>query len=733
MTMTGMVPGKLAALSQNHRPFLLLLSVYIAITGILIAYFAPFSGPNEVLHYEYVALMRQTGQLPDLATSFRADERHQPPVYYTVATLTSLPFPTPPLDDIFTPNPHFVSTHRGNLNPYIHLPAEAVVVATAARVASLLFGVLALVALYVAANYTLPRGVSLLIVSLTAFQPTFLQLSSTINNDLAVTAVSTILVAYTVHLIVRQKSGVPFLFWGVLLALAVLTKASAIFLTLLLPLACLSVWQQQKRFWPALQSGLWGIAGFVPLYGAWLLFNHVRSGDALGLAPSVPIRALFTLRPADFPQIIPFVPELFRSFWLDWSPGIVGYGPDWFYGVMAFLLLIGLAGWLKRSENLAQPWLLTLAHLLWFGGLAAAFLAVKTLMVLHSGYVVPEGRWLLPAWPSLAWLVGVGWARWWPAARQPIACGVKTAVYPLTATLLLIFLMPQLYPQATRLAAPGQIPAEATYAHLIYDDHIELVAVETAELTIDQPTPLTLYWHSHQQPAKEYTFSTQLLRWQEAEWAKLDDQSSFPGSGRSPTLGWQAGGIYRDQIVLRPAGRLDGPTQAVLAVWLTNSDSARIQREGQPVDWPVAASLVVRPKDPIPLPENQLETAVSFDSQFTLQALTYEISQDEGLVTLYWQAEQEVSDSYTIFIHLIDETGRLVAQSDKIPANGSSPTHVWRRGDLVRDEHRLGPFPPDGTLLIGAYDPVTGQRLPVIYQGVPQPDNVWRYALENGR
>ena len=727
---TGMVHRKLAIVGPKHRPFLLLLTAYIAIAGILIAYFPPFSGPNEVLHYEYVALMRQTGRLPDLATSFRPDERHQPPVYYTVATLTSLPFATPPLDDIFTPNPHFVSTHRGNLNPYIHLPAEAVMVATAARVASLLFGVLALVALYGAANSTLPRGVSLLVVSLTAFQPTFLQLSSTVNNDLAVTAVATLLVAYTIHLMVRQKTGSPFLLWGVLLALALLSKASAIFLVLLLPLACLTVWQRQKRLWPALQSGLWGIVGFVPLYGAWLLFNHIRSGDALGLAPSVPIRALFTLRPADFTQIIPFLPELFRSFWLDWSPGIVGYGPDWFYGVMAFLLLIGLAGWLKRPEDLAQPRLLTLAHLLWFGGLAAAFLAVKTLMVLHSGYVVPEGRWLLPAWPSLAWLVGVGWARWWPTInKQSVACGLKTAVYPLSAALLLIFLLPRLYPQATQLATLDQIPAEVTYAHLIYDDHIELVAVETAVLTINQPTPLTFYWHSHQQPTNEYTISAQLLYWQNGTWVKLDDQTSLPGSGRSPTGSWQAGDIYRDQVVLRPTGRLDGPTQAVLVVSLINGEAARMQREGQPVDWPVVASLVVRPQDPIPLPDNRLETAVDFGNLFTLQALTDEPGQDEGTITLYWQVGQNVGDSYTIFIHVIDETGQMVAQSDSIPAQGRSPTHIWQPGDLTRDEHRLGPLPPDGMLLIGAYDPVSGQRLPVTYQGVAQPDNVWRYKL----
>jgi hypothetical protein len=258
------------------------------------------------------------------------------------------------------------------------------------------------------------------------------------------------------------------------------------------------------------------------------------------------------------------------------------------------------------------------------------------------------------------------------------------------------------------------------------------VAVETAVLTIDQPTPLTFYWHSHQQPAKEYTVSTQLLYWHNEEWVKLDDQTSLPGSGRSPMPGWQAGDIYRDQVVVRPDGRLDGPTQAVLVVSLINGEAARMQREGQPVDWPVVASLVVRPQDPVPLPDNRLETAVDFGNLFTLQAITYEMGQDEETITLYWQTEQKVNDSYTIFIHVLDEMGQMVAQSDSIPAQGRSPTHIWQPGDLIRDEHRLGPCPAEGTLLIGAYDPLTGQRLPVTYQGVPQPDNVWRMRWTAG-
>jgi 4-amino-4-deoxy-L-arabinose transferase-like glycosyltransferase len=732
---TGMVQGKLAGLGKGHYPFLLLLLVYVFLATHLTLSFPPFSGPNEVLHYEYIALMRQTGRLPDLATSFRADERHQPPVYYSLATLLSLPFPTPPLDNTFQPNSHYITTQRGNLNPYIHLPPAAVATIRAGRMASLLFGLLALVAIYGAAQLTLPRTVSLLIVSLVAFQPTFLQLSSTISNDLAVTAVATLLVAYTSYLIVRQKTGRAFLLWGVLLAMTLLTKASGIFLILLLPLALWPVWRQQKRLTPVLQSGLWSGLGFLPLYGSWLLFNHIRSGDALGLAPSVPIRALFTLRPADFQLTIPHIPELFRSFWLDWSPGVFGYGPDWFYGLVALLLLVALAGWLRRETALSQPASIVLLHLLWVGALGAAFVSVKTLMIRDVGFLVPEGRWLLPAWPSLAWLVGVGWAKWWPMTGRSWAygVGVKTAVYPLTALFLLIFWLPQLYPQAVRLTSLDQIPATATLTHLLYDDHMALVALEADQFTIDRPTVATLYWHSRQKPKKDYTVSAQLLWSQDGAWHKLAEQSSLPGSGLNSTLSWQADEIYRDQIIIQPQGTLYGPTQAVLGIWLTNGETASIQYQDRPADWPFAAEVEIRPSVPIPLPPQQLDVPVYFDDLFVLQALDINQADLEGQVTLWWQAQQEIADSFTIFVHLIDEEGRLVSQSDKIPANGSSPTSIWQPGDVIRDEHRLGPFPAAGSLLIGAYEPNTGERLPVTRQGLPQTDNVWQYAFTSGQ
>src|SRR5512136_2126137 len=96
---------------RRHQLFAVILTVY-AFTAIWLSFRLPaFVAPNEQLHYEYVALLKRTGRLPDPTTSTRPDERHQPPVYYAMAALLSLPFPTPPLDTDLVKNPYFFATH----------------------------------------------------------------------------------------------------------------------------------------------------------------------------------------------------------------------------------------------------------------------------------------------------------------------------------------------------------------------------------------------------------------------------------------------------------------------------------------------------------------------------------------------------------------------------------------------------------------------------------------------
>lgn len=728
----GNVETKPSRLGAGRSAFLFLLAGYALLAGFLAFRLPPFVGPNEALHYEYVALMRQTGRLPDLATSYRADERHQPPVYYSLATLLSLPFPIPPLDSEFSPNPHFPGALRGNgnLNPFVHLsPANAPVV-YAGRLTALLFGLVAVTGLYMAARLTLPQSVSLLAAALLAFQPTFLYLSATMNNDLAVTAVATLLIAYTTYLIVKEKAAFYYVGWGVLFSLALLTKTNAIFLLLLLPIACWAVWLRQRSMGAALQRAFWSVAGFAPIYSAWLVFNHLPDHDELGLAPSVPVSHLLTLRPADLPLLLSNLGELFRSFWLDWSPGILGYGPGWLYAAAAALLLIALLGWLLPRSTLNQPAVIILMHLAWSGALAAAFFAVKTLMVRDVGFLVPEGRWLLPAWPSLTWLLAVGWGRWW-GQRRDVACGAATAVLPLTALLLAIFFLPQLYPNAQRLAGPAQISPFATPTDLVYDGQVALTAVATDAIHLNQPAPVTLYWRAHQSPAVDYTVTAQLLVPAEGQWLKLAETRSFPGGGLSPTSGWRAGERYRDRLVLLAEGEVAGPTTALLGIWLDAGETAvQTEQQGQPTDWPIAAQTVVRPAQPLPLPPDRLAAPVQFGNLFALAAIAQKAAGEEWRVTLWWQARQAVTTDYVIFVHALDESGNLVAQADGPPVNGSSPTSIWQTGDVIRDERRL-PLAAGtiSTLLIGAYDPATGQRLPAQQAGVPLPDDAWRYEM----
>jgi hypothetical protein len=711
--------------------FLCLLVMYLVYATWMAFWLPAFIGPNEPLHYEYIALLRQTGRVPDPTTSTRADERHQPPLYYTTAAIASLPFPPPPLDTELEGNPHFCATHRGNLNPFVHATFRTVPVLYVGRLVSMVLGLLSLIGLYLAARQTLPTDTALLIVSLTAFQPMFLFLSATVNNDLAVTALGSLLIAYTTVLLVQDKSPLYFLLWGALLACAMLAKASAIFLFLLLPTVCLLKWRRSGQIWPALQCGFWGLCGSIPLWSVWLLFNRFRRQDALGIATSLPIRGLLSLSPADFASIVPHLSTIWRSFWLDWSPGNRGYVSQWFYVFWGVGIFTAAIGWFRRSSSVEKQAPFLLSHLSWATPLTGIFLAAKTYMVKRVGFLVPEGRWMLPIVPSLAWVVGTGWARWWPTTSRRRACLLATLAPPVTVLFLLAFWLPDLYPRAQRLADLDQIPDGVHQVEFVYDDAIALRAIQVEPLHINQESDVLLYWHALKKIQTDYTVSLQLLVPNPGDWDRLDWQNSFPGSGLTPTRGWQGGDVYRDRLTLIPRGNLNGPTQAMLGVWLlAKGPSLPVAHSGEPIDIPVAQEVIVYPAVPLTPEEASLPTPVNFDGLFSLIGVDLTREADEVVLTLWWEAQTLTTTDYTIFVHLLDADGRLVAQFDSMPDNARSPTHIWQPGDIVRDIHRLeSTLPPGGALLIGAYDLNTMTRLPARQEGQRLPDDAFRIGL----
>jgi hypothetical protein len=84
-------------------------------------------------------------------------------------------------------------------------------------------------------------------------------------------------------------------------------------------------------------------------------------------------------------------------------------------------------------------------------------------------------------------------------------------------------------------------------------------------------------------------------------------------------------------------------------------------------------------------------------------------------VPLRWLAVGAPARDATVFVHLVDATGKLAAQDDGPPLGGRYPTSAWGAGEVVADPRllRLPANLPPGryTVHVGWYLPATGARL----------------------
>lgn len=136
--------------------------------------------------------------------------------------------------------------------------------------------------------------------------------------------------------------------------------------------------------------------------------------------------------------------------------------------------------------------------------------------------------------------------------------------------------------------------------------------------------------------------------------------------------------------------------------------------------WQQVDAVIVQatpPEAPAAQPQTVLDA--QFEEGIVLVGVDGPVSAESGAaldLTLQWKADRPTSYPYTVFVHLVDADGNLLAQSDSIPVGGTWPSTCWEPGALVADAHRV-PLPPElppGTALrVGLYHGVTGDRLRV--------------------
>jgi hypothetical protein len=111
------------------------------------------------------------------------------------------------------------------------------------------------------------------------------------------------------------------------------------------------------------------------------------------------------------------------------------------------------------------------------------------------------------------------------------------------------------------------------------------------------------------------------------------------------------------------------------------------------------------------------ESGATLGGQVKLLGAEVNRAGDVLRLALYWRAvDPPVDASYTVFTHLLDDAGELVAGHDGLPGSGASPTDRWQAGQVVEDVHDIA-LPrelPAGSyrLTVGMYDAASGQRLP---------------------
>jgi len=255
-----------------------------------------------------------------------------------------------------------------------------------------------------------------------------------------------------------------------------------------------------------------------------------------------------------------------------------------------------------------------------------------------------------------------------------------------------------------------------------FGEQVELVGYELSSnvLAPGSELSLTLYWRAQQPIAEEYTVFVHLqgidglpisqddfpplknlyptYYWTEDETVPDPRLLAIPGDA---TPGW-----YRLEVGLYRSG--DGVRLPVAQeVGSSSSDFVVLDYVWVGGDEGVAAS------EPLAVNLGDLVLLLGDDGV----PASVEAGQHVHL-TLYWQALGAIAEDYTVFVHLLDEGGRIVGQYDGQPTQGFYPTSRWDPGDTVRDEVNLAleSSVPSGRyqVVAGMYLLSTGERLPVL-------------------
>jgi 4-amino-4-deoxy-L-arabinose transferase-like glycosyltransferase len=697
----------------------------------------PFESPDEPFHLNTVRYIAVHRALPprvmpdrrlmtgaDVARSLEYAETrvfYAPPLYYSLGAILVSWTDMRDLPRLLVPNPTWEKgwspvpgTDPWNKNFYARvawgITGETIWALYLLRLFSLGLGVVTVLSTYALARRLWPDRpmLSLGAAALVALNPQFIALSAGVTNDNLLIALCTLFFAHTVSCI-QNGTKRQWALLGGFAGLTLLTKQSG---WLLLPTGVLAALMQQVSWRQRFRNaGLFlSIALTIGLW--WYVRGAVLYGDPMGFGPHVagqnPL-ARFGLREAW---------TCFQTYWAAFGWGLI-LVDRYVYWCITGLLGAGLLGLLFAFRPGGLWWCLPPAIRRGMALLALAFgLNAAALVRWAMATGAPFGRLLFPTIAPVAILTAYGLAQWarWKGCRWMQEAGLIAAI-AFNACIPWRFIRPAFtYSRPLRTA-----PATLQPVHQAFQNGIQLLGYEVSQdpLQAGRRASLILYWYTPSPPRTRYWVSVQLGPQDPSRHVAGEDV--WLGGTLYPSDLWRAGDIVRQIHRLSIPDWAPAPGLYWLRIGVYSEETGRIPLQDGPGDMVVLGPWRLLPAGSPPAPACVTDYRLGDAIQLKGYDLAWEQEGDQRYlaVTLHWQAVEEVGADYTVFVHLLDGKGHLVAQHDGPPRGGEYPTSWWRVGEQVPDPHQLSLerlLEGSLSLRVGMYHPETLERLPA-YDG----------------
>lgn len=702
--------------------------LFYLIFGVIFAVTTPvFEAEDELWHFGVIQYIRETGELPvqvfDGTDSVYQQHGSQPPLYYGIMSIITSPFSIEDVDSYRILNPHVTANQPdsfGNKNLVMHDTPQSMFEGTAfvvllIRLIGLALGIVTIYAVYEIGTFIAPQRPTVAYVSaaFTGLNPMFIFVSASVNNDVLAMTLNSVAILLLLRVMRDGFSSRYSVLIAVLLALTMLTKMTSI---VLLPVFIVAGYFIYRKNSDRSGFGLYlgAIVAFVLIIAGWWYVRNIQLyGELFGI---------FTMANIAGPRGVTFnlgtllaeYQQFRMSYWGLFGAMNIQISPLFyllvdlvtFFSILGFIFLImqllAIRDFAYARYELAN---LTVILVIFLVGWAGVFYWTTLTDASH-------GRVLFPLIATISPIIAVGFVEvvWWivfslrPPNLDFVRAGDAVPQALLNETMLwpirflgLIALLAPVTVIASQYAMPTpmtELPEHALPVYAEFGD-VALVGYERVDRRYapGETVPITLYWQVLEQSDTDNSIFMSLV---DDEGQEIGHYSSYPGAGTLRTSKWQTGKIYADDYSVNLAQSAFGRFPFGLRIaWENLEEDIDIEStsmEGDniaPVVLDIGAVVYLRapfaPQGYVELPpEIQPNFGDGVTGYIRLRDFYANAGNDE--VVLHWQAENTPDESYTVFVHVLDTDGNIIAQSDAPPRLS---TKYWRWGETYLTYHKF--------------------------------------------